>query len=333
MRKLMLATVAAAAFGLPIAAQAQDTLTFALVPKAMNNPFFDQARDGCFKAQDELADVECYYIGPAEHTEADQLQIVQDLISQGVDGIAVAPSNAPAMGRVLQAAADAGIPVITWDSDLLPEDAGLRAAYVGTHNYMIGVGLAEQAMAAKPEGGTILIQSGGAAAANHNERMAGIRDTLRGAESEEADPTPRLEGENGWTEIEVSPLYTNDDFPLSVQQLADVLGSTPDLDVWISTGGFPHFAPNAFSEVISQYRDRMDSGELTVLIADTLPVQLDFLRSGDTHGLVGQRPFEMGYQAMHILRGMVLDGTMPEDPTYTGLDICDQENVETCVGG
>ena len=333
MKKTLLATAFVAVAGLPFAAQAQDSYTFALVPKAMNNPFFDQARDGCFTAQDELDDVECYYIGPAEHTEADQLQIVQDLISQGVDGIAVAPSNAPAMGRVLKAASDAGIPVITWDSDLLPEDAGLRAAYVGTHNYMIGVGLAEQALAMKPEGGTILIQSGGAAAANHNERMAGIRDTLRGEESGEANPGPRLDGENGWTEIEVSPLYTNDDFPLSVQQMADVLGSTPDLDVWISTGGFPHFAPNAFADVIAQHRDRMDSGELVVLIADTLPVQLDFLRSGDTHGLVGQRPFEMGYKAMFILRDMVTGGPSPEDPTYTGLDICDQTNVDTCVGG
>lgn len=333
MKKLLLATATVAVFGLPFAAQAQDDIyTFALVPKAMNNPFFDQARDGCMVAQAALADVECYYIGPAEHTEADQLQIVQDLISQGVDGIAVASSNAPAMARVLQGAADAGIPVITWDSDLLPEDAGMRSAYVGTHNYMIGVGLAEYALEMKPDGGTILIQSGGAAAANHNERMAGIRDTLRGEVSGEPDPGPRLSGENGWTEIEVSPLYTNDDFPLSVQQLADVLGSTPDLDVWISTGGFPHFAPNAFSDTIAQYRDRLDSGELAVLIADTLPVQLDFVRSGDTAALVGQRPWEMGYRSMFILRQM-MDGVMPSDPLYTGLDKCDASNVDTCVGG
>ena len=332
MKKTLLVTIAVAALGLPFAAQAQDTYTFALVPKAMNNPFFDQARDGCFKAQDELTDVECYYIGPAEHTEADQLQIVQDLISQGVDGIAVASSNAPAMARVLEGAVAAGIAVITWDSDLLAEDAGLRTAYVGTHNYMIGVGLAEYAQQMKPEGGTILIQSGGAAAANHNERMAGIRDTLRGGASGEPDPGPRLAGENGWTEIEVSPLYTNDDFPLSVQQMADVLGSTADLDVWISTGGFPHFAPNAFADVVAQHRDRMDSGDLVMLIADTLPVQLDFVRSGDTHGLVGQRPWEMGYRSMFVLRQM-MDGVMPSDPLYTGLDKCDASTIDTCVGG
>ncbi len=60
-----------------------------------------------------------------EHTEQEQIQIVQDLIARKVDGIAVAPSNAPAMARVLKRAKDAGIPVITWDSDVLAEDKGV----------------------------------------------------------------------------------------------------------------------------------------------------------------------------------------------------------------
>ena len=48
------------------------------------------------------------------------MQIVQDLIAKKVDGIAVSPSNAAAMGTALAAAKEAGIPVLTWDSDLLP---------------------------------------------------------------------------------------------------------------------------------------------------------------------------------------------------------------------
>ena len=141
----------------------------------MNNPFFDLARDGCKQAESEIDGVECLYIGPGEHTEQEQVQIVQDLISKGVDGIAVASSNAPAMAKAVKGS---GIPVITWDSDFLGEDYGLRAAYVGTKNYDIGVNLAEISMMLKPNGGTICIQSGGAAAANHNERMSGIRDTI-----------------------------------------------------------------------------------------------------------------------------------------------------------
>src|SRR5882724_10007836 len=136
-------------------AQAKDV--FALVPKNMNNPFFDQARDGCKKAEAELKGaIECLYIGPGEHGGGDeQVQVVNVLIARKVDGIAVSPSNAAAMGRALAAAKKAGIPVLTWDSDLLPKDKALRLAYVGTFNYEIGVNLAKQVMALKPKGGTI----------------------------------------------------------------------------------------------------------------------------------------------------------------------------------
>ena len=77
---------------------------------------------------------------------------MQDLISAKVNGIAVSPSNAPAMAKALERAKAAGIPVITWDSDLLPKDKALRVTYVGTKNYDIGVNLAKIAHAAQAQG-------------------------------------------------------------------------------------------------------------------------------------------------------------------------------------
>ena len=91
--------------------------------------------------------------------------MVNDLIVAGVDGIAVSPSNAAAMASALAQAKAAGIPVLTWDSDLLPENQDLRIAYVGTKNYDIGVNLAKIAQAKKPNGGKICLQTGGASAA------------------------------------------------------------------------------------------------------------------------------------------------------------------------
>src|SRR5438876_1275449 len=236
-------------------AYAQQKLTFALVPKNMNNPFFDQARDGCKKAEAESKGAfECMYIGPGEHGGGEeQVQILQDLVAKKVDGIAVSPSNAAAVAVALQAAKEAGIPVLTWDSDLLPDSKGLRAAYIGTHNYEIGVNLAKLVMQIKPKGGAICIQSGGAAAANHNERMQGIRDTLSGKKSAES-PGERLTGQNGWNEVAGCPLYTNDDFPLSVQQMEDILAKYPNLDAFVPTGGFPQFVPDAYRATVGKYK-------------------------------------------------------------------------------
>ena len=295
----------------------------------MNNPFFDLARDGCYKAQEELADVTCEYIGPGEHTELEQIQIVQDLITKGVDGIAVAPSNAPAMAKVLKAAVDAGIPVMTWDSDLLAEDKGLRTTYVGTNNYDIGVNLAKLAMARHADGGTVCLQTGGAAAANHNERLKGARDTLAGKDMG-APPGAALAGEGGWTEISGCPLITNDDGNVAVQGMTDILAANQDLTLFLSTGAFTQWFDNAYRKAAEPYKAKMDSGELTIVVADTLPMQLEQTKDGLGNGLVGQRPFEMGYKAMYILKDIV-EGKSVEDPIYTGLDVCDNSNVDTCV--
>jgi ribose transport system substrate-binding protein len=335
LKALLAGAVAAGALcsGVSIASAA-NPYTFALVPKNTNNPFFDQALAGCKKAEAELKGaIKCLYIGPGEHGGGDEeAQIVADLITKGVDGIAVSPANAPAMANALQGAAGKKIPVLTWDSDLLAQDKGERAAYVGTHNYEIGVNIGKLVAQIKPKGGTICIQSGGAAAANHNERMQGIRDTLAGAPSKDA-PGVRLTGQNGWKEVDGCPLYTNDDFPVAVQQMEDILGKYPQLDAFVPTGGFPQFLPQAYRKVAEKYKARIDDGSLALVVADTLPVQIDLLKAGLSRGQVGQRPFEMGYKAMYFLKDIKDGKAKPKDPTYTGLDVCTPQNVATCVGG
>jgi len=333
MRKLLLTTAMALGAIMTAATGAQAKFVFALVPKNMNNPFFDQARDGCKKAEAESNGAfECMYIGPGEHGGGDEeAQIVQDLVAKGVDGIAVSVANAAAMAVALQAAKEAHIPVLTWDSDLLPENKDLRVAYIGTHNYDIGVNLAKLAMAIKPKGGTICIQSGGAAAANHNERMQGIRDTLAGKASA-ASPGDRLTGQNGWKEIDGCPLYTNDDFPVSVQQFQDIMAKNPTLDAFIPTGGFPQFIPDANKAAVEPYKDKIAKKELALVVADTLPVQIDQMKGGYSLGQVGQRPFEMGYKSMMALKDIKDGKAPPADPTYTGLDVCTPETADTCVG-
>lgn len=331
MRKLTASVIALTAMTIGTGAMAQDI--YALVPKNMNNPFFDQARDGCKKAEaDSGGAYVCEYIGPGEHGGGDeQVQIVQDLIARGdVKGIAVSPANAAAMAVALQAAKDAGIPVLTWDSDLLPENQDLRVAYIGTHNYEIGVNLAKRAMELKPDGGTVCIQSGGAAAANHNERMQGIRDTL-GDMSDTESPGVKLTGENGWTEADGCPLYTDDDFPRAVQQFEDFMIANPDVDAFLPTGGFPQFLPDANRAAVEQYKDKIADGSLALVVADTLPIQIDQMREGYSAGQVGQRPFEMGLRSMEALHQMAQGGEAPEDPTYTGLDICTPETADTCI--
>ena len=182
------------------------------------------------------SEYECLYTGPAlTSDEAGEIQIVADLIARDdVAGIAISPSNAPAMAKLLtEKAADIKakkIAIMTIDADLLPADQGLRTTYFGTHNYGMGVKFCEWLKKLQPNGGKVALMFGNPAAENLNERGYGFRDCIKGEvltapTTKSRDP---LTGEGGWTEV--APTFTNDDIATANQQFADVLAANPDLD-------------------------------------------------------------------------------------------------------
>lgn len=332
MRKSILVSITfsgALGFG---SASFADPYTFAIVPKNTNNPYFDQALAGCKKAEKELKDaVKCLYIGPAERGDANsEARIVAALIAKGVDGIAVAPADAPAIAKALQGAADRKIPVLTWQSDLLPQDQGLRAAYLGARDYDVGVQIAKLVQQAKPKGGTICIQSDSPTSANYNERIQGIRDTLA-AKTSQASPGERLSGQNGWREAEGCPVYTNGDSSRSTQEMRSVLSGNPSLDSFASTDGLPEFQPDAYEQIAAENKQKIASGALTLVFAGALPVQIRLMKEGISAGQVGQRPFDIGYKAMYLLKDLKDGKPLQKEPTFTGLEICTPNSAAACA--
>nr|WP_240549787.1 sugar-binding protein [Devosia salina] len=288
---------------------AQDNYTFAVVPKAMNNPFFDLARDGCEARAAELGNVTCLYIGPVEHEATTQAQIIEDLITQGVDGLAISVSDIAAATTVIDRATEAGIAVITFDSDA-PDST--RTAYVGTDNKLFGEDLGKLLLQVAPDGGTYGMISGGAAAPNLALRVDGVREALAGS---------------NWTEVPGSPTFSNDDIALAVQQMGDLKTANPDIKAIVPVGGWPMFAPDGWKNFVDQYKADVDSGALALVVADTLPQQLQLLKEGYAHGLVGQRPYEMGQKAMDTLLA-IKNGETVDEIIYTGNDIVTQDNVD-----
>ncbi len=312
MKTVLLSTAAVALLStLAGTAQAQDTLRFALVPKAMNNPYFDLSRDGCMAAAERLG-IECVYIGPVDHEPATEAQIIQDLITQGIDGLAISVADVGTVTDVINQAVEAGIPTITFDADA-PDS--LRQAYVGTDNYAMGVAIGQMAASLMPEGGTFAIVSGGPAAENLNERVRGTIDGL---------------GE-GWTQVSGSPLYCNDDAALAVQQLQDIVTANPDIDALLPVGGWPLFVPDAYRAFVEPIKAELDAGEKIIVSADTLPMELEHLRDGYVNGLVGQQPYAMGEKAMEILLALH-NGEEVEEINLVGLDIVTPDNVAEFMG-
>jgi ribose transport system substrate-binding protein len=308
LNRILLFTAAALAIATSVASAAEQKLKFAVVPKAMNNPYFDLSRDGCMARAKALGNVECIYNGPIEHEPASQVQIIQDLITQGVDGIAISVSDADAAVGVIKQARAAGIAVITFDADA-PNSA--RQAYVGTDNKAMGAELGRQLIKLHPQAGLYITQSGGPAAENLNERLAGLNGVLQGA---------------GWKLAPGSPSYCNDDSALANQQIADMYAANPNADAIVPVGGWALFAPEAYRSFVNAHRKDYDSHKLTLVMPDTLRIEVELLRDGYTQALVGQRPYEMGEKAMDMLLALKKGEKIPVI-NYVGLDVITKANA------
>jgi ribose transport system substrate-binding protein len=309
-------------------ATAQQKKTLAVVVKGLDNPFFTVLGDGCalWNKENPSSEYTCLYTGPASTTdEAGEVQIVEDLINKGVAGIAISPSNAAAMGKMLKAKKPK-MPIMTIDADLVAADRAQRKTYLGTDNYEMGVLMAKHLKEHKAKGGSVCLQLGNVGADNINARAAGFRDTIGGKKG-----TARLNGEGGWKEIDGCPLFTNDQIDLANQQMADVFTKNPNLDAFVLVGGWAQFGPQAYAQVTDQVMAKLKSKQLVIIAGDTLPPQLAALKAGRSHAQIGQRPFEMGHRAPAVLIDLI-NGKKVGDPLYTGLDECTAANLGKCPG-
>jgi ribose transport system substrate-binding protein len=334
---LLFAAAAMAVAAGPAMAQKK---TLAVVVKGLDNGFFTVLGNGCAQWNKDNPDseYECLFTAPAlTSDEAGELAIVQDMIARDdVMGMAISPSNAPAMAKLLRDNADAikakGMAVMTVDADLLPDDHSLRTTYLGSSNYGMGVRFCEELLALSPEPGKVALMFGNPAAENLNERGYGFRDCIKGEVMTATTTMGRdpLSGEGGWTEV--APTFTNDDIPTANQQYADVLAANPDLKAYILLGGWAQQGCEAYNATSEQYADRFASGDLVVVAGDLVGCQDATVRAGFSNVNIAQKPSEMGYSSPEFLI-RILNGEDVGDPNYTGFDRCTKEDIDTCISG
>ncbi|MDD3362991.1 MAG: autoinducer 2 ABC transporter substrate-binding protein [Hespellia sp.] len=89
--------------------------TIVVMPKLTGIPYFTATGEGATKAGEDLG-VNVIYNGPTTADAAQQVTMIEDYITQGVDAICVAPNDAAAMTAVLKKARDAGIIILDWDT-------------------------------------------------------------------------------------------------------------------------------------------------------------------------------------------------------------------------
>ena len=159
-------TTAAVAIALMAGAAQAEPVRIALVAKALGIGFFEAANKGAQEAAKELGDVEIIYTGPTDTTAEGQIEVINSLIAQKVDAIAISANDTDALVPTLKKAMQRGITVISWDSGVAPE--GRQMQLNPSSPALIGNTIIKLAADHLPEGGEVAVLSATTTSTNQN---------------------------------------------------------------------------------------------------------------------------------------------------------------------
>lgn len=287
----------------PGAPAAGQRLRFAVIPKALEIPVFNYAKIGAERAAKELGNVEIEWRAPETADQLKQKEILESFITQRVDGIAISALNGDFLTDTINRAIDAGIPVVTWDSDA-PKSR--RAAFYGVDDFESGRIMGQQAITLLGGTGKVAVITS-VGATNLQRRLDGLREALKAAPG-----------------IEIVEAY---DIKEDAVRCAEIIATGsrryPDLGAWLSVGGWPVFTRNALAGV--------DPSKTKVISFDTVESAIDLLREGKVQVLLGQKYFGWGSEPVKILHG-IRNGRQPATTIIdSGVDVVTLENVDAYV--
>jgi len=159
----------------------------ALVMKSLANEFFQTMAEGAKKHQAAHAgDYDLVVNGIKNETDlAEQVGLVEQMVSQGVQAIVIAPADSKALVTVLKRAKEAGVLVINIDNKLDADtlkQAGLSIPFVGPDN-RVGAKAVGEVLAKKLQAGDeVAIIEGVTTAFNGQQRKAGFEDAMNAAD-------------------------------------------------------------------------------------------------------------------------------------------------------
>ena len=167
----------------PVKATPGQALNMVFLPKNLGNAVFDEAHEGALEAAGELQNTEeLQYLAPASGAAGtEQIPIITNATTQGVDAIMISNNAGDQIAPAAQAARDAGITVITWDSPI-PSAEGEQVFVAQVDFDETGMVMADMALNILGEdGGKFAVLSASPDAANQNAWIAAMEEVLQDA--------------------------------------------------------------------------------------------------------------------------------------------------------
>jgi len=270
--------------------------------------FWNIAEVGANDAGEDF-DVEVDVRFPNEATATKQKQIVEDLLSSGIDALAISPIDAVNQQNMLNGWAGK-IPLITHDSDAPETD---RILYIGVDNYAAGRTVGKLIKDAYPNGARVILAIGRLEQDNAQKRQQGVIDELldREVNFEWRDEVEEVKGDKFTI---LTTLVDQGATQVAKQKAEDALNTYPNVDVMV---GLFAYNPPAMLQAIKQANK---SDRVKVAGFDEDDVTLQGIKNGTVIGTVVQNPYEYGYQSVRVLSEL-LKGNKKVIPSGKYIDV------------
>lgn len=289
----------------PAAGGGNDQLTFAIVLRSAGNPFMERMAYGFVSEAQSLGhNAVTHY--PEDMSAEAQITVINTLIAQGVDGIAVAANDPDAIESALNSARAQGIAVVTLDGDAAGSQLFVNQAGV----VEVAQALVDSVYDMTGGAGQFALLSATSTSPNQNAWIAGMREII--------DGNPR------YANLEwVATVFGDDEAQRSFDETQSLLINFPDLDVIVAPTTVGILA--AAQVVQLQNSDVLIAGlglpsEMRGLVGPGLPcpymylwntidlgrvgaLALDAIHSGVTTGAAGES-FTVGGRTFEVIPGL-----------------------------
>lgn len=286
--------------------QQEGPIQLAVVPKAIGFDFWEQVRTGAECAASKQDEVTVQWDGVTAETDVTgQVNLLQNYVTQGVDGLVYAATDAKVLSQVTESALQNNLTVVNIDSGTDPQPPevpvfatdNVAAAEEAANLLAESLGEGEHQIAFIPfQPGTI----------TNDQRTEGFKTGL------EQHPNLELVAEQS----------SQSDYNTALQVSEDILTAHPDLD-----GIFAANEPGVLGAA-EAVRQADLAGEVEIIGWDAAPDEIAALEEGVVSALVVQNPFRMGYEGVNAAASMIREGQEISSQD-TGVTFVTQENLES----
>ncbi|HYF92724.1 MAG TPA: sugar ABC transporter substrate-binding protein [Symbiobacteriaceae bacterium] len=279
------------------------------VPTAMNT-HYDIVIAGAKERIDELggsAIIDFVIQAPSgQSATAEQVTIVENWVEKGIDAIAVATFDDPALTPVFERAAKKGIPVFEFNMPLQMSTNPYFITNVGYDQRAAGVLVGKWVVEHYPNGAKVAVLEG-LPGVHNDERYAGFKEGIKGHDNIKIVASQPAD----WVRSKGQTVMEN------------ILTAHPDVQVVF--GLYDEMALGALATI----RAHNLVGKVAVLGWDNTPDAFEAIKRREMTATVDSAPKQMGRDLIDAIKKYMIDGEMVPKVINADVKMYDQSNIDT----